>query len=149
MSPEKEIANNLNSYPFGEKIAEEHLDFCIDNNLIIVTQVYNDRVQLKGVINKTYYSDEIILLGTKGDTIKIPISLLGYEELDYVSKDMSNTDSVSVPNTVKNAQNYIGFNQLKNKFYTDLPFESFFLIGDDKTKEQGIVINLNNLKKWD
>lgn len=147
MSPEKEIANNLNSYPYGEKITEEYIDFCIENNLLIAIPSVNNTIQLVGMINKSYYDDETVLLGQKGDEIKLPISINGYDEFDSIIKVFTNTDCVSVPNTTKKTQNYITENISTQQLYSDLPYEKFFLT-DERKNELGIVINLNNLKSW-
>jgi pyrroline-5-carboxylate reductase len=147
MSPEKKIAKNLNQYPFGEKISQEHIDYCLENDLLIVTQTYNDVIQLSGTINKSYYSDEKILLGSKGDTIEIAVKPNGFDEFDSVIKKFYTTDSVSVPNTIIGVINYITFNDLNQNFKSDIPYEVFYL-SDEEHKKQGIVINLNNIKKW-
>lgn len=148
MSPEQLLSKNLNSYPYGERISDEYIDFCAEHNLIIVMPAPNDTIMLAGMINKSYYDDESILLGQKGDVINIPISISGYDEFDLISKTFTNTDSVSVPNSTKKVKNYINIKQFSKKLHTDLPHLKFSLF-DERGNEQGLIINLKNLKKWD
>lgn len=65
---EKELAEKLNGIEYGDRIAEDHLNFAKENNLVIVTGYSDDNVEFEGAIYEEVpaYNGTYIALDSSG-----------------------------------------------------------------------------------